>query len=302
MASNKKAYLALGVVCIVWGVSWVGTKEAVRDMPPIQMVGIRQLIAGLSYILFFVFRGDKMPSGKDWYPIILLSALNFMISNGLATIGVKYTTAGVSAILGAIFPLWLVLILSLRGRNRFPWMAWVGILLGFGGVCLVFYDHLKEVFNPTFQVGIVLGLLAALAWAFGTIYTKAFATSFNPYHSIGWQMLISGITLNVIVNITGDVIPVSDISLYTWGAIAFLVIVSSIIAFLAYLYALQNLPTGLVSTYAYINPIVAVITGAIFINERVTLIMLLGALITLTGVYIVNKTLKKQQEKLVAGV
>jgi drug/metabolite transporter (DMT)-like permease len=218
-----------------------------------------------------------------------------MISNGLATWGVKLTTAGLSSILGAMFPLWLVIILALRGDNKIPKMAWLGMLLGFAGVCIIFYDHLVELFNPGFQFGIVLGLLAALSWAFGTVYTKEYAGSFNPYYSIGWQMLISGICLNIIAQVSGNVIPLAEIKLYTWGAIAFLVIVSSIIAFIAYLYALQKLPTGLVSIYAYINPIVAVITGSWFINERLTFLMLIGALVTLTGVYIVNDSLRKEK-------
>ncbi len=296
-ASTRKAYLALLVVCIVWGVSWVGTKEAVRYMPPIQMVGVRQIIAGLCYVLFFIIRRDPLPKGKDWYPILLLSALNFMISNGLASWGVKLTTAGVSAILGAIFPLWLVLILTLRGGNKIPIMAWLGIIIGFGGVCIIFYDHLKDLFDPDFQFGVILGLLAALAWAFGTIYTKEYASDFNPYQSIGWQMLISGITLNIIAKITGNVIPIVDVKLYTWTAIMFLVIVSSIIAFMAYLYALQRLPTGLVSTYAYINPIVAVFTGSLFIHERVTILLIIGAVVTLTGVYIVNSALRRHRRR-----
>jgi len=295
--SKQKAYLALFVVCIVWGVSWVGTKAAVKYMPPIQMVGIRQIIAGLAYVLFFVMRGKSLPKGKEWYPIILLSALNFMISNGLATWGVKLTTAGLSSILGAVFPLWLVLILTLRGSSKIPPLAWLGILLGFGGICIIFYDHLAELFHPGFQLGVILGLMAALAWAFGTVYTKEFALSFNPYHSIGWQMLISGIVLTLIAQVSGNVIPLNEVKLYTWGAIAFLVIISSIIAFVAYLYALQKLPTGLVSIYAYINPIVAVVTGSILLNERMTLVMMAGAIITLTGVYIVNKSLKKEQLK-----
>src|SRR5688572_15704456 len=165
--SKRKAYFALFVVCIVWGVSWVGTKEAVRYMPPIQMVGIRQIIAGLAYVLFFMIRGDGLPKGKEWYPILLLSVLNFMISNGLATWGVKLTTAGLSAILGAMFPLWLVLILTFKGGNKIPTLAWIGILLGFAGVCIIFYDHLEELFEPEFRLGVVLGLLAALSWAFG---------------------------------------------------------------------------------------------------------------------------------------
>ncbi len=296
-ASTRKAYLALLVVCIVWGVSWVGTKEAVRYMPPIQMVGVRQIIAGLCYVLFFIIRRDPLPKGKDWYPILLLSALNFMISNGLATWGVKLTTAGVSAILGAIFPLWLVLILTLRGGSKIPVMAWLGIIIGFGGVCIIFYDHLKDLFDPDFQFGVILGLLASLAWAFGTIYTKEFASDFDPYQSIGWQMLISGITLNIIAKITGNVIPITEVKLFTWEAIGFLVVVSSIIAFLAYLYALQRLPTGLVSTYAYINPIIAVFTGSLFIHERVTFLLIIGAAVTLTGVYIVNSTLRRHRRR-----
>ena len=291
---DRKAYFALALVCIVWGVSWVGTKEAVRFMPPFQMVGIRQILAGLAYILFFMVRGDKLPHKKEWYPILFLSILNFMISNGLATWGVKLTTAGLSAIIGAIFPLWLVIILAIRGSNKIPPLAWAGILIGFSGVCVVFYQHLEELFDLTFLGGIVLGLIASLAWAYGTIYTKEYAMSFNPYHSIGWQMLISGVMLNIIANITGDVIPLKEIRLYTWGAIFFLVVVSSVIAFIAYLYALQKLPTGLVSVYAYINPLVAVVSGSLFTGEPLTLFIMAGSLITLTGVYIVNRALRKK--------
>jgi len=292
--TDRKAYFALFVVCIVWGVSWVGTKEAVRFMPPFQMVGIRQILAGLAYVLFFVLKGNKLPRKREWYPILFLSVLSFMISNGLATWGVKLTTAGLSAIMGAIFPLWLVIILAARGGNRIPLWAWVGILVGFSGVCIVFYEHLHELFELTFLVGIFLGLIASLSWAYATIYTKEFALDFNPYHSIGWQMLISGVMLTIIAQATGEVIPIKEIKLYTWGAIFFLVVVSSIIAFIAYLYALQKLPTGLVSVYAYINPIVAVLAGSAFTGEPLTVLILTGSLVTLTGVYIVNKALQKK--------
>ncbi|HJW30598.1 MAG TPA: EamA family transporter, partial [Saprospiraceae bacterium] len=210
-ATKRNAYLALGVVCIVWGISWVGTKEAVRYMPPFQMVGIRQILAGLSYVGFFLIRGDRLPKGKEWYPILLLSFLNFMVSNGLATWGVKLTTAGISSILGAIFPLWLVIILTFGGGNRIPWKAWLGILIGLVGICVIFYQHLKYLFDYSFLGGILLGLIASLAWAFGTIYTKAYALDFNPYQSIGWQMLISGIVLNIVAKASGQVIPLAEI-------------------------------------------------------------------------------------------
>jgi len=297
---NRNAYLALLVVCIVWGISWVGTKEAVRNMPAFQMVGIRQLLAGLCYVLFFIFRGDKLPAKKNWGPILLLSLLNFMISNGLATWGVKLTTAGISAIMGAIFPLWLVLILTLKGNNKIPRLAWLGMLMGFAGICLIFFDHLKELFNYEFLAGIFIGLIASLVWAYATIYTKEYATDFNPYQSIGWQMLISGIVLNIVATAAGQTIPVSEITLRSWEAILFLVVVSSIIAFLAYLYALQRLPASIVSTYAYINPIVAVFAGHFFLHEKLSWLIMEGSIVTLTGVYVVNRALQKSNKKEVA--
>ena len=299
MGTERKAYFALALVCLVWGVSWVGTKEAVRYMPPFQMVGIRQILAGSAYVLYFLLRGAKLPRKKEWYPILLLSVLSFMISNGLATLGVKLTTAGLSAIMGAIFPLWLVMILAIRGKNRIPPLAWIGILVGFSGVCIVFYEHLHELFNFSFLGGITLGLIASLAWAYATIYTKEFALDFNPYHSIGWQMLISGVVITVIVQISGEVIPLKEIKLYTWSAIFFLVVVSSIIAFLAYLYALQKLPTGIVSVYAYVNPIIAVLAGSLFTGEPLTVLIITGSLVTLAGVYIVNRALHKKAEEAV---
>jgi drug/metabolite transporter (DMT)-like permease len=299
--SKRNAYLALGVVCIVWGVSWVGTKEAVRYMPPFQMVGIRQILAGACYILFFLIKGHRLPRGKQWRHILLLSFLSFMISNGLATWGVKLTTAGLSSILGAIFPLWLVILLTLRGDAKIPRLAWGGIFLGFAGVCIIFYENLQYFFDYAFVGGILLGLIASLAWAYATIYTKEFAVQFNPYYSVGWQMFISGIVLNIIATAAGDTIPVWEIRTDTWIAILFLVVVSSIIAFLAYIYALQHLPTSLVSIYAYINPIIAVMAGSFFIAEPLTALILTGAVVTLTGVYIVNRALQHQRAAALAN-
>ena len=115
-------------------------------------------------------------------------------------------------------------------------------------------------------------------------------------------MLISGIMLSLIATVTGQAIPLVDIKFYSWMAILFLVVVSSVIAFIAYLYALQNLPTGLVSVYAYINPIVAVLAGSLFTGEPLTVLIITGSLVTLAGVYIVNRALKRNAVKVAIGV
>lgn len=289
--SRAKAIFALVMVCFFWGTTWLASKEGVKHMPALQMAGLRQLLGGSIYVLYFLSKGRVWPRGKEWGPILVLSFLNFMLSNGLSTWGVKYISAGLGSIIGAIFPLWLVIIGLFQGE-RLPLKAFIGTLLGFGGICVIFFDHLVDFMNPEFSFGILISIAATWSWAFGTLYTKKHAAQFNPYFSIGLQMMISGITLTVFTNGTGQAVPLSEIPWQSWGAIAYLVTFGSVISFIAYLYALQHLPTQQASIYAYMNPVVAVILGAVLLNEKFTLLLAAGGLITLAGVYLVNQVYK----------
>ena len=158
---------------------------------------------------------------------MILSLLNFMLSNGLSTWGVKYISSGLGAIIGAIFPLWIVLISLFRGEKLSKW-AVVGMLISFGGVCLVFYDYLADFLKPDFQFGIFLSVLATLTWAFGSLYTKKKAASFNPYFSLGLQMLLSSILLFAYTGATGTSIPLTEIPAASWWSIAYLVVIGSV--------------------------------------------------------------------------
>jgi drug/metabolite transporter (DMT)-like permease len=286
---KSKAIFALALVCFFWGTTWLGAKEGVRRMPPLQMASIRQIIAGSCYVIFFLIKGAKLPKGKEWVTVIILSFLNFAMSNGLSTWGIKYISAGLGAIMGATFPLWLVVIGLFSVREKIPLKAIIGFAFGFAGVCVIFYEHLQDFFNANFRFGILLSLIAAWTWAFGTLYTKKQAANFNPYFSLGLQMLISGICLFTFANLSGNAVSLSQIPWQSWAAISYLVIFGSIITFIAYLYALQNLSTEQVSIYAYINPVVAVLLGSLIFNERLSLFIIIGGLITIMGVYLVNK-------------
>ncbi len=290
--TKAKALFALALVCVLWGTTWIASKEGVRHMPALQLAGIRQLIAGLIYVAFFLIKGASLPKGKEWIPVLVLSFLNFIMSNGLSTWGVKYISAGLGSIMGAIFPLWLVVIGLFASREKLPQKAILGLLLGFSGVCIIFYEHLEDFFIPDFRFGIILSLIATWTWAFATLYTKQQAASFNPYFSLGLQMLISGTTLITFTSVTGNAVSISQIPWESWTAIAYLIIFGSLLAFIAYLYALQNLPTEQASIYAYINPIVAVLCGWLIFNERITIFITVGGLVTLLGVYLVNKAFK----------
>ncbi len=294
-SAKNKALVALVWVSIFWGTTWLASKEAVAGAPALQVIAIRQMIAGILYILFFIFKKHTWPRGRQWIVIIMLSFLNFMLSNALSTWGIKFIPSGLGAIMGAIFPLWLVIITMFKGK-KLPAQAITGLLLGFGGVCIIFSEHLKDFLNPDFTFGISLSLCATISWAFGTLYTKQEAINFNPYFSLGFQMLISGIIVYACAEVMGHTVSIAEIPVRSWWAISYLVVIGSILTFVAYIYSLQILPTALASIYAYINPIVAVLIGAVMANEKLTTFIAIGGAVTIAGVYLVNNSLRKKNE------
>lgn len=290
------AIAALIWVCFFWGTNWVASRIGVMHMPALQMSGIRQTVSGLLYIIFFLAKGMPLPKGREWGPIFVLSLLNIILTNGLTTWGVQYIPAGLGAIMAATFPLWIVVIHLVFSKIKLPIKAIAGLLLGFAGVCCIFYEHLADFFNPEFRFGILISFVGAWSWALGTLYTKQQATVFNPYFSLGLQMLIGGLCLSAVSQATGKTIPFADIPWQSWSAMAYLGIVGSVISFAAYLYALQRLPTEQMSIYAYINPIVAILLGAIMFDEKLTIFIGIGGAIILAGVHMINKAFKNQAE------
>lgn len=284
--------LALCWVSFFWGTTWLASKEGVKHMPALQLAGIRQFIGGFLYVCFFLYKKTPWPKGKQWKAILILSILNFVLSNGLSTWGVKYISSGLGAIIGAIFPLWIVLITVFRGE-RIARLSILGLVVSFGGVCVIFYDHLADFIKPDFRFGIFLSLFSTVTWAYGTLYTRKKAASFNPYFSLGLQMVISSTILLAFTGATGTGVSISAIPANSWWAIGYLTIIGSVLTFIAFIYALQNLPAHISSVYAYINPIVAVLLGALIFGEPLSVAIAIGGGITLCGLYLVNYSIRK---------
>ncbi len=287
--------LALCWVSFFWGTTWIASKEGVKHMPALQLVAIRQFLGGFLYISFFLFKKAPWPKGKQWKTIIILSILNFVLSNGLSTWGVKYISSGLGAIIGAIVPLWIVIITFFRGE-RLSRLSVIGLIISFSGVCVIFYDHLSDFLIPNFRFGIIISIISTLTWAFGTLYTKKKAAAFNPYFSLGLQMFISSILIFAYNGATGTSVSLSAIPAISWWSIAYLVIVGSILTFIAFIYALQNLPAEISTVYSYINPIVAVILGALIFGETLNAAIAIGGGVTLSGLYLVNYSLRKTRK------
>ncbi|GEL10549.1 Permease of the drug/metabolite transporter (DMT) superfamily [Flavobacterium glycines] len=288
--------LALLWVGFFWGTTWIASKEGVRYIPGIQMAAIRQFLAGALYIIYLLFTKSPWPKGKQWKTIVILAILNFTLSNGLSTAGVKYISSGLGAIIAAIFPIWVVIISYFRGE-RIAKLAVTGVFICFSGVCIIFYEYLADFLKPDFQLGIILSVLATITWAFGTLYTKKKAASYNPYFSLGFQMFISSILLFAYNGATGISVSLNEIPMSTWIAIAYLVVVGSLITFTIFIYSLQHLPPELSSLYAYMNPVVAVLLGSIIFGESLSISIAIGGMVTLFGLYLVNKSLRQSRKK-----
>jgi drug/metabolite transporter (DMT)-like permease len=290
--TRAKALFALAMVCFFWGTTWLASKQGVKYMPALQLAGVRQFLGGMCYVVFFLLKKAPLPKRKEWITILVLSSLNFLFSNGLNTWGVEYISAGLAAIIAAIFPLWLVVISLFKSKSKIPLRAITGFIIGFAGVCIIFYEHIHDFVNSGFRLGIILSVIATWAWTFGTLYTKKQAVNFNPYFSLGLQMLISGFFLIALTNLTGNSIPVSAIPWQSWTAIGYLVVFGSVLSFIAYLYALQHLSAEQTSLYAYVNPIVAVLLGWLIFSEKLSVYIGVGGVVTLLGVYLINNAYK----------
>ncbi len=285
---------AVGIVSILWGTTWMASKIGIKYLPALQLSGLRHIIGGGLYVIYFaVFR--KMFLRKDQFlRIFMMAVIMFVLSNGLSVLSVVYMPSGIASVVGAIAPIWVVIISYLfQKKTSFLPQTIIGIILGFAGVVICFYDYFNEIREGNFALGIFFGLISSITWAIGALLTAKQAKDTDPYFSLGWQMLISGILLNLISYSLGDFVTINHLPLEAWLSVGYLVLVGSVIAFGAYVFALKRLPAALVTVHAYINPIVALIIGSVMLDERLTANIAMGTLATLLGVFLVNNSFRK---------
>lgn len=295
-------YLALGITCVVWGTTWVASKIGIADIPALQMAFIRQLIGGSCFVLFFMlYKKLPFPNRKQLGWLLLLALLMFVFANGLSTWSLEYIPTGLSALIGALYPLSVVIIemIFFKARNMTV-LTFIGLLLGIAGIGIVFYESAFGYHPEGYLFGVGLSVFAMLSWSVGTLILTKANMKMNPYYAVGWQMLISSVMLFVFATITGQTIPFEAISGKAWMVIAYLVIMGSILSFVAFIYSMKKLPVAVASLYAYINPLVAMVVAALLLSEKLTAFILWGSIVTLSGVFLVNYSIRRDQKKIIA--
>lgn len=297
MTTKQKAYFALTLTSIVWGTSWVASKIGVQKVPGLEIASIRQFIAGILLVSFFMLKGQKLPTKKEFLWLTMMAVFLFVSANGIATVALKTIPSGMGALISALYPLSVVIIERLFFRNtRITSITFIGLLLGIGGIAVVFYDNAFHNRQQGYTWGVILSLIAMLGWSIGTIILSRSKSKMNAYYATGWEMLISSLILMIMLFISGDSMPVSQIPLQSWGAVAYLIIASNLITFAAFIYTMKHLEPAVAALYAYINPIVAILAGSMIMDEKLTWKIIVGSVITLIGVFLVNQSLKKQKE------
>jgi drug/metabolite transporter (DMT)-like permease len=263
-------------------------------MPGLFVAGTRQFLSGLILVSYFLLKGYKIPGWKELKRISVQGIFLLCIANGLLTWSVEYISGGLAAIIAALVPLFIALFtVWLSKCARITRAMLIGLAIGLAGVITIFYDYLGQLQNKSFLLGVVLAVLSVLSWSFGTVYTAKQKPGIGILFSVGLQMLIAGILMLIVCGVTGKYVNLAQAGQTSILALSYLIVFGSLLTYSAYVFAISKLPPTQVSVYAYINPVVAVVLGWLLLAEKMNMIMLLGMLITLTGVYMVNLESKK---------
>ena len=293
----QKAYIALALVSFFWGTTYIAARIGAQHMPGLFLSGMRQFLSGIILVGYFLLRGYRLPGWVIMKKISIQSIFLLCIANGLLTWSVEYISGGLAAIIAALVPLFIVLFtvwLSKRARIT-RWMV-VGLVAGFAGVLTIFYDYLAQMQEPTFLIGVILAVLSTISWSFGTVISSKQKPPIDVLFNVGLQMLIAGIIVLIVCAFTGKYVNLADVQQDSWLALIYLIVFGSLVAYSAYVFVIGKLPPTQVSIYAYINPIVAVVFGWLLLSEKMNTQMILGTLITLGGIYLVNRETKKVKQ------
>jgi len=273
--------LSLLALYFLWGGTYLGMRIALEGFPPFFVAGIRQLSAGVVLYVFLRARGNPRPTRAQWLAAILVGGLLLVVGNGGVVFAEQWVSSGLAALaLGAI-PLWAALFSGLFGR----WptrVEWFGLVLGFLGIVLLNLENGLHA-NP---IGAIILLIAPISWALGSILSQRLPLPKGVMASAA-QMLTGGCILLILGLSIGERMT-SFPAPRPLLAMAFLVIGGSLIAFTAYGYLLRHVRPALATSYAYVNPVVAVGLGVALAGEQVTLIELLAMLTILSGVVLVS--------------
>ncbi|HAX70170.1 MAG TPA: EamA family transporter [Anaerolineales bacterium] len=298
---KSKIWLALLSLYIVWGSTYLGIKVAIETIPPFFHASVRFFISGLILLIWQRAVGSEMPTRKQWISTAIIGNLLLLGGNGLVSWAEQFIPSGIAALIIATVPLFLVILEALRpGGVKPTWQAIVGLIIGFVGIfILVGPAELSGSESKLDPFGVIALLSACVLWAFGSTYSKSADLPKSSLMTTGAEMLMGSVGLLIVSLLTGELNGwnPAEVSSRSLIGLVYLITIGSIVGFGSYIWLLQNAPISLVATYAYVNPIVAVILGFFFANEALEPRIWLATAIIIGAVIFINSRGKPQVRK-----
>ena len=285
--------LAFAAVYVIWGSTYLGIRYAIETLPPFLMAGTRFSIAGLILFSWAAFKGESVrASFSQWPRALIIGGLLLLVGNGGVTWAEKHIATGLAALLVSTEPLWVVMLNWGFSRKRPNWMVLLGVLIGLAGVALLVSDGLKRVNGESVMsmAGAAVVLVSSSAWAGGSVYSNRRPIKGSTSMAAGMQMLAGGSLLLLLALIAGDFqrLSLSSASWVSIGAFFYLLVFGSLIGFTAYSWLLHNVTPARAATYAYVNPVVAVLLGWLLASEPLTARMLVAAAVIVGSVVLIT--------------
>jgi drug/metabolite transporter (DMT)-like permease len=282
-ASPLAIWSALGAVYVIWGSTYLAIAIAVQTLPPLLSAGIRFCIAGLVLLGFIAVRRGLRVGRDQLIGAAIVGLLLIVGGNGFVVLAERTVPSGLTALIIASVPLWIVIFRRVAG-DRIHGSTFIGVAVGFAGVAFLVVPRSSSGELDPFGVGLLL--FATVSWALGTFLAPRLRMPSDGLLSTGIQQLTGGLVLVVAGAAMGEL---AHLEPATWStssllAMGYLVVFGSLVAFTAYSWLLQHAPVSLVSTYAYVNPVVAVLLGALILAEPITASILIGAAIIVVAV------------------
>jgi len=291
-APEWKIWLALGIVYIVWGSTYLAIRVVVQTMPPLLSGGFRHVVAAaVIFVLLALTRGTGALrlTRAEWLGSGLVGLLLLLGGNGLVMLGERDVPSGLAALIIAVEPLLIVILRRIFGE-RIALGTIIGVVVGFTGVAVLIIP--EGIGGDVRILGMLMIVAAAVSWAIGSYISRLVALPHDPLASTGAQMVVGGTSLLLVGLLVGEqnAYRVEDFSVESLVALGYLIFFGSILAYTAYTWSLQHAPMSRVATYAYVNPVVAVALGALVLSEPIHLTMLIGAAMIIVSVALVIRT------------
>ncbi len=266
-----RALIAYLIVCVVWGSTYLAIRIGVQDLPPFLFAGSRFLTAGIVLGAGVLATGGELPrTGRDWLTLAIVGCFLLIGGNAIVVWAEKTVESGPASVYVAAGPLWTAFFDAVvpGGKTRLNWRMGLGLLLGFLGIGLLSGVTPGQLLSNEMQGPIAL-TLAAASWAMGSVYSKRHPTATSPYAAAAVQMAVAGALLLILGLAFGER-HLWHITPTGLGALSYLIVFGSIVGYTAFGYALRNASATVVGTFAYVNPVVAVLLGWLVLHEQVT--------------------------------